>query len=51
MNVPFRDLLPMVHPNDIVFDGMKSCKKKKKAYSLSETQKEKCLHVDHGEYI
>lgn len=22
VNVPFRDLLPMVHPNDIVFDGM-----------------------------
>lgn len=21
INVPFRDLLPMVHPNDIVFDG------------------------------
>lgn len=24
VNVPFRDLLPMVHPNDIVFDGTKS---------------------------
>lgn len=22
VNVPFRDLLPMVHPNNIVFDGM-----------------------------
>lgn len=22
VGVPFRDLLPMVHPNDIVFDGM-----------------------------
>ncbi|MEQ2171379.1 Inositol-3-phosphate synthase 1-A [Goodea atripinnis] len=24
VNVPFRDLLPMVHPNDIVFDGMEN---------------------------
>lgn len=28
--VPFRDLLPMVHPDDIVFDGKDPvCKKKK----------------------
>ncbi|MEQ2196508.1 Inositol-3-phosphate synthase 1-A [Xenoophorus captivus] len=24
VNVPFSDLLPMVHPNDIVFDGMEN---------------------------
>lgn len=22
--VPFRDLLPMVHPNDVIFDGKES---------------------------
>ncbi len=26
VNVPFRDLLPMVHPNDIVFDGTDNCR-------------------------
>lgn len=25
VNIPFRDLLPMVHPNDIVFDGKGVC--------------------------
>lgn len=25
VNIPFRDLLPMVHPNDIVFDGTNVC--------------------------
>lgn len=35
MNVPFRDLLPMVHPNDIVFDGMKN---KKSLFSLRNTK-------------
>lgn len=26
VNVPFRDLLPMVHPNDIAFDGTDNCR-------------------------
>ena len=26
VNVPLRDLLPMVHPNDIVFDGTDKCR-------------------------
>lgn len=26
VNVPFRDLLPMVHPNDIIFDGTDNCR-------------------------
>lgn len=26
VNVPICDLLPMVHPNDIVFDGTNNCR-------------------------
>ena len=39
--MPFRDLLPMVHPNDIIFDGMDNCYS---AQGLTST--EKCVYVD-----
>lgn len=49
VNVPFRDLLPMVHPNDIVFDGM-SCSWWIIQSLYFKTQTWKCLHLDPEEY-
>lgn len=39
VNIPFRDLLPMVHPNDIVFDGKTVCTQTDIVKPLTHKQK------------
>lgn len=38
VNIPFRDLLPMVHPNDIVFDGTRVCTQTDQVKPLTHKQ-------------